>query len=252
MNLAKLVSDAKKLVSDNSHVILTAIGVTGTITTAVLAAKASFKASKVIEETQPEYIKGEMRHLLDTKQKTKLVWKLYIPAVVTGGLTCTCIVGANYIGTKRAAALAAAYSLSETAMNEYKSKVVDRIGESEEQRLRDELDRERGKVNREVFLVGDSETLFLDAYSGRYFHSSKESIRRAVNDANYQILRSDYATLSDFWDSVGLDRTSISDEFGWNGDNPLEVSFSTHETPDGKACMAYDFLVVPVRNPWRI
>ena len=81
---------------------------------------------------------------------------------------------------------------------------------------------------------------------------NKETIRRAANDMNYQILKSDWATVTDFYDKVGLEPTSESDEYGWNGEHPLELGFSTHETPDGKPCLSYEFVVSPIRNPWQI
>ena len=47
-----------------------------------------------------------------------------IPAGVTVIAAAACIVGANSVNIKRNAALATAYSLSETALKEYQSKVV--------------------------------------------------------------------------------------------------------------------------------
>lgn len=254
MNIHKLVKQSKKLVSDNSPAILTAIGVTGTITTAYLAARASFKASDVIRENKPWDFNGTSPkpEPLTKKEKALLVWKLYIPAVLTGAATCACILGANYIGTKRAVALATAYSLSKEAAEEYQTKVVDKLGKAEEKQLRDELAQERAnklKSQEVVFVVGDS--LCHDAFSGRYFMCDKEKIRRAENDINYEILHSDYATLHDFYKIVGLEDTSVSHELGWNAENPLAISYSTVESPDGRPCLSYDFAVVPIRDPWR-
>lgn len=254
MNIHKLVRKSKKIVSDNSPVLLTAVGVTGTITTAYLAARASFKAAKYIEEEQCRLDGFEKSHPLTKKEKSLLIWKLYIPAVLTGAATCACVVGANYIGTKRAAALAAAYSMAKEAADEYQSKVVDKLGRAEEKQLRDELAQERAKKDASksqevVFVVGDS--LCHDAYSGRYFMCDKEKIRRAENDINYEILHSDFATLQDFYDYLKLEETSVSREMGWNAENPCAITFATVEAPDGRPCLSYDFAVVPIRDPWR-
>lgn len=43
---------------------------------------------------------------------------------------------------KRTAALATAYKLSETALTEYKEKVVETIGEKKEQLVRDKIDKD--------------------------------------------------------------------------------------------------------------
>ncbi len=257
MNIGKAFSSAKKMLSDNSPVILTAIGVTGTITTAVLAAKAAYKAHEILiyEDTKrtakaPADVEAPV---LTSKEIVELTWKLYIPAVVSGVTTITCILGANYLGTKKAAALAAAVSFSEKALDEYQSKTRELLGHEQEKVIRKEIEQDR-KENRSPLTVflGNDDVLFLDAFSGRYFMCNKEKIRRALNDINYQILHSDYATLSDFWDKVGLEPTSASDEEGWNSEHPLEIEFNCHETPDGKPCMSYEFMVVPVKNPWQV
>jgi hypothetical protein len=257
MSLNKLAKQAKKMLSDNSPVILTALGVTGTITTAYLAAKGAFRAQEALlmedkKRTATAPADAEVP-VLTTKEIVGLTWKFYVPAVVSGATTITCIIGANYIGTKKAAALAAAVTFSEKALEEYQTKTKELLGPEQEAVIRKEIEQDRkdAKAPLAVFL-GNDDVLFLDAYSGRYFQCNKEKIRRALNDINYQILHSDWATVSDFWDKVGLEPTSTSDEEGWNIEHPLEIEFGCHETPDGKPCMSYEFMVVPVRTPWQL
>ena len=60
MNLAVLKDQAQKFASDNATGILTTIGVAGTITTAVLASRASFKAARIIDEEQRRRISTAM------------------------------------------------------------------------------------------------------------------------------------------------------------------------------------------------
>jgi hypothetical protein len=266
MNISRIVSKTKKVVSDNSPLILTAVGVAGTITTAYLAAKASFRASEVLRdealtrenklvlEADPNDPAPVIVRNLTKKEKFDLLWKLYIPAVTTGVVTCTSIVFANRITTKRAAALATAYSLSERAYAEYRDKVVEKLGKEEEAEVRKEVAQARVNAappSGEIFINEVDGVLCHDAYSGRYFKSSKNAIEAARNAINYDILKSDYATLTSFWDKIGLPQTSGSDEMGWNSERPLELGWSTVESPDGKPCLSYDFVVVPIRDPWR-
>lgn len=269
MNIPRLMSSAKKVVSDNSPVILTAIGVTGTITTAVLTAKATVKAIERLNATEAERTETYLRdHELlppfGKKEKFKLLWTLYVPAVTTGAVTCTCIIGANYIGTRRAAALAAAYSLTEKALseykdlsdykgeilNEYKDKVIQKAGEETHKEIVQEMAQERLAQAPPAAIMGIGESLCHDAFTNRYFASNKETIRRAANDINYQILHNDWATLSDFYKKVGLEPTSVSDELGWNGENPCEILFAPIEGPNGLPALSYDFAFVPIRAPW--
>lgn len=251
MDIVRIATKAKKTLSDNSPVLLTAVGVAGTITTAYLAAKASFKASKKINDKQFVENISEKGHPLTGKEKFKLVWPLYLPAVGTGALTCTCIIGANYIGTKRAAALAAAYTISQEAMSEYKTKVLEKVGEKKEQEVRDAITKDRIEANpptKEIVFTDNGDVLILDAWSGRYFMSTKTKIENARNEINAQINKSDYAALSEFYSKIGLEHTTESDEVGWNTEAHMEILWSTAETPDNKPCLAYDFGTVPFRG----
>lgn len=255
MNITQLAKRMEKFAVDNSPAILTAIGVTGTLTTAYLSGKASFKAGQIIQE-ENRILQDRGKTFLDNKEKVKLVWKEYIPAASTATLTVTCIIGANRIGTRRAAALATAYSVSEKAFAEYKEKVVEKIGQKKEQAIRDEIAQDRVNnqpvVQREIIIAGSGDVLCYDKFTGRYFKSDMESLRRAENDVNYQVLNSMYATLSDYYERIGLPATSASEEVGWNCDKLLEVRYSTTLSDDGKPCIAIDFVVAPIRGYARL
>jgi hypothetical protein len=182
LGLTHRVQQVKFLVSDNSGAILTGLGVTGTVTTAYLTGRASFKAAKLIEleERRLEMLEFARENEDEKKQtlvsKTKLVWRLYIPPIGVGATTIASIVMANKLSSKKIAALAAASSISERALQEYKDKVVEKLGERQNRTLRDEIaqDRVSGQpVNlREVILAGTGEVLCYDMTTGRYFMST--------------------------------------------------------------------------------
>jgi hypothetical protein len=250
MNLARLIKRAEKFTIDNSPAILTAIGITGTLTTAYLTGKASFKAAHIIDEER--LASKEVLFEPDLKSKIKLVWPEYIPAAVSGALTVSAIFGANRVSTRRATAMATAYSLSERAFTEYKDKVVEKFGEKKHQQVKDEVAQEQ--VNRNpvdeatVIMTNEGEVLCYDRFIGRYFKSSMEALKKAVNEINYTILHQDYASLSDFYQELGLEPTGISDEVGWTTDQLLELDISTVLSKDYKPCIAIDFNHRPIRN----
>lgn len=258
MNFNSILRRARKTATDNTPAILTAIGVTGTIATAVLAGKASFKAAELIAEHEEVSEKFHMNDVtsqeeyeknLSFKTKADLVWKLYVPAIGTGAVTIACIVASNHVSTKRAAALASAYTISQEACREYKDKVLEKLGEKKEQELRDEISQDR--VNRNplgTFIVSNANALCLDLHSGRYFRCDMETIRKAENDINYRILGDNYASLTDFWEKVGLDRTSESDEIGWNSDMKLEVIYATALADNNEPCITLEFRKTPIRG----
>lgn len=260
MNFGAIIKQAKKAAADNAPTILTAIGVTGTVTTAVLASKASFKAAEVIREANKERqsldyeSKGwdDLKNPkpLDTQESIKLVWPLYVPAVGTCALTVAAIVGANHLSTTRAAALASAYSVSQEAFKTYKEKVTEKIGEKKEQAVRDEIAQEQVRKNpppAEV-VIGTGNHLCYDSHSGRYFMSTLEGLKKGENDTNYEILHSGYASLTDYWDNIGLPKTSESDEVGWSSDTKLEVEYGTALSEDSRPCITVTFRTFPVRG----
>lgn len=252
MNLTALMKQAGKLVGDNSPLILTALGVTGALTTAYLTGAASFRAARYIryeEESRSVELDGGE---LPTRDKAELVWKLYIPAAATATVTVAAIFYANRIGTRRAAAVATLYSVSERAFDEYKKKVIERVGVKKEQSYRDEIAQDRVTKNppnsREIIITGNGEVLCHESFTGRYFHSDMETLRKAQNDINYEVMNSSYASLSDFYNLVGLPQTSYSDEVGWNADKLLELQFSATLSEDGRPCISLEFVVAPVRH----
>jgi uncharacterized protein DUF6353 len=253
MDIGAIVSRARKAAADNTPTILTALGVTGTLATAVLVGKASFKAAEVLAQAEKNVTSYEDGPPLDNQEKFNLVWKLYIPAATTGAVTLACIITANRVSSRRAAALASAYSISQEAFREYKDKVVEKIGEKKEQAVRDEIAQAHVEKNPAGPLVLiDSKILCYDTHSGRYFQSDLETIRKAINDVNWQILNECYASVTDFWDKIGLTATKDSDEIGWNMDTKFEVQYSAALSDDGKPVLAIDFHTVPVRGYYKI
>jgi hypothetical protein len=257
VTLTQIAKQVEKYALDNAPSICTAIGVVGVVSTALLTAKASFKAAEIIEEASWIRKDEVTIHVhLTPLDKAKLVWPYFLPAVGTGTVACVAIIGANRIGSRRAAAMAAAYSISERAFAEYKEKVVEKIGEKKEQKVRSEIKQDRIDRNpvskREVVITGNGDVLCFDSLTGRYFQSSVETLRKAENDINRQILNDNYASLSEFFSKIGLSPTAISEELGWNLDYKLELEFDTTISENDKPCLVVDYKVQPIRNYFRI
>ena len=121
-DVTNFMDNAKKAVSKRSPEILIALGLTGMVSTVVLAVKATPKALQLIEERRKE----ERTDKLTVMETVGTTWKCYIPAAITGTVSAACIIGANSVNAKRNAALATAYKLSETAFKEFKDKEIGR------------------------------------------------------------------------------------------------------------------------------
>lgn len=239
MTAQVLLSKATKALKKNSPEILTAIGVSGVITTAYLTAKATLAAERKLESEAP---------VTSAKDRAQRTWKLYIPPAISGAVTIGCIICANRGGSRRAAAAATAYSLTERAFNEYKEKVIEQFGENKEQKLRDDLAQDQ--VNRnpppsessnQVVVVGPGQVLCREAHTGRYFKSDMETLRRVTNEINAKAIQELYVCLSEFYYRVGLEMTSQSDYFGWSFEKVMELRYSSCLTPSGEPCLSFEY-----------
>lgn len=254
--LKDLSQRAAKFVADNSPTILSTVGIVGTAATAVLAGIASFKTAEII--TREEYATGEP---MDTRERIEFIretglWQLYLPVVGTGAATVLAVFFANRVGNRRAAAMAAAYTITERSLEEYQKKVVEKLGEKKAQAVHDAVAQDRIDANpvtsREVIITAGGEVLCFDAFTGRYFNSSVEAIKKAENEINFAILNELYASLTDFYNLVGLPRTSHSDELGWRNGQKFRVDITSAISDDGRPCIHVSFATSPIRDYYKL
>lgn len=254
----QVLKQSQQSIIRNSPQILTVIGVVGVGTTAYLTAKATFKASEILtDEVVARDVRAHPKSAspLTPREKVELVGTLYIPAIASGLLACACIVSANRVGTRKTAAMAAAYTLSERALDEYRAKVVEKIGDKQERAIRDDIASERTRKHiessNEVVILGSGETLCYDSWSGRTFKSDMETLRSAENSINKQIHEQEYATVSDYYSLIGLDEISGSGDFGWSHSKYLELHFTSVLIKDKEPALSVDFGGMPLPNPWQ-
>lgn len=247
MNLQSMARQALRSLKKHSPGILTGLGVAGLFATTVMAIEATPKALKLIEERKQEL----QVEKLTVKETVKTAWKCYIPSAVTAITSTACIVGASTVNAKRNAALATAYTISETAAREYKEKVVEAVGEKKEQLIRDEVAKEKIKKNPvskcEVISTGKGNTRCFDPWNSRYFDSDAEKIRRAVNDLNYQLINEGCVSLNDFYYAAGLDESKTGEILGWNvnRDGQVQLRFSAQVDENNNPCLVLDFINPP-------
>lgn len=244
MTIANLLNRSLKTLKRNSPEILTGLGVAGVLSTSYLTAIASFKAKERLWARfngPDEHGDGQFP---SNKEKALEVWRFYIPPAVTGVATIACIIGSTKASGRRTAAAVTAYSLTERAFSEYKDHVIEQLGKGKEQKIRDELAQKKvteNPPNTQVLMLGEGEVLCCELWTGRYFKSDAESLRRAINELNNMVNNSYYATLSDFYDLINLDHTQESDHLGWSTDRLMEVDFSSALSPEGKPCLTFEY-----------
>lgn len=216
--LAKVARDMRTSLSKRSPEILMGFGIAGMVTTTVIAVRATPKALRLMEEKKQE-LETDTLAPVDV---VKATWKCYAPAVITGAVSVACLIGSNSVNTKRNAALATAYKLSETAFTEYREKVIETIGDKKEKTVRDKVSEKQLADNpvskTEVIMTGKGQTLFFEPLSSRYFYSNIDLIKRAENKLNKDIITDPFdsgVTVNDFYQEIGLPTTATGDNLGW-------------------------------------
>lgn len=245
-NLSSIAKSVRTAMKKHSPEILTGIGIAGMITTTVMAVRATPKALVLIEDKKTEL----ETDILSGKEIVKTAWPCYISAAVVGTVSIFCLIGASSTNLRRNAALATAYTLSESTLKEYQEKVVETIGEKKEQSIRDSVSKDKMMRNpvREVILTEKGgNTICYDVISGRYFKSDRDKISRVVNELNRRMRDEMYITLNDFYYELGLDGTKMGDMLGWNIDKGyIELAFSSHLDANDTPCLVIDYQVAPV------
>lgn len=262
-DLSVLFKRAGQVAAENSPAILTAIGVTGTLTTAYLAAKGALKAAEALKEAEEEKrseffgdqtdVQGKTVEVefqgLTTQEKFEATWEYFVPAALSAAMTVAAIICSNRISDRRTAALASAYSVVKESYSEYHKKTVEKVGPKKAQEIKEEVAEEMIRRHpirtTEIVAPVSGQVLFYDRWSGRYFYNDIETIRGAVNDFNQQLIHDMYMSLNEFWEKINLPSTTCGEHLGWTTDNLLETDI-TWVTIEGERVAFVDFKTLPV------
>lgn len=236
-----------KLLTRNAPIITTTTAVVGTIGVAVLASQAGIKAHDVLRREE-RYREAKDMEPMKVQEKVLMTWKFYAPTALCVVATLASIITLNRVGERRAASAAALYAMSEAAFREYRERVVEKIGNEGADEITHELAQiavDKNPPRSEIVIFGE-EVLFMDSYSGRYFKGNVEEIRSYVNEINHEVITNMYASLTEFYDKVGLDHTASSDDVGWNSDNLMDVEFTPAMAPKNRPCLVVNYTPFPV------
>lgn len=239
----KIIDKIKKWGKKNSTAIYTGVGIAGFMSAGIWAV---LETPKYLDEIK------EAKEAPKTK-KAKILAKHYAGPVVLAGASTACIITSNKAQKKKYAALAAAYKMSETALTEYKDKVVEVIGEKKEKEIKDKIAKDKVEnislKPTELVVTEPGRTTFCyDAATGVKFWSDMETIRKAVNNINFRLMSDMYVSLNELYYEIGIEDQfgQIGEDIGWNIDNgPIEVEFSSQLTKDGRPCLVLSYRVFP-------
>lgn len=249
----------------HSPEILVITGVVGTVVSAVMACKATTKASTIIDnakegidaihevaenpEFAEQYTKEDaQKDLAITYAKTGFEFaKLYAPSVAVGALSITSILVGHNILRKRNLALAAAYQIVDTGFKQYRSRVIERLGEQMDRELQYDIKAKEveetvvDKKGKEKTVTKTIEvadpiaamspyTYCFDESSScweRDAESNKFFLARQQDYANEKLKAKGYMFLNEVLDMVGIPRCRAGQTVGWIYDdqNPIGDNF---------------------------
>lgn len=107
------------------------------IGTAILTAQATTRANDILKAAEHE--NGEE---LTTLEKINYALPSYIPPILMGIGTITCIFGANAINKKYQASLLSAYTMLDSSYKEYKNKVSELYGKETDKIVEKEIEKD--------------------------------------------------------------------------------------------------------------
>lgn len=207
--MKNVLARSQKFVKRNSSTILTCVGGVGVIATSVMAVKATPKAMQLLEEAKQE--KGEDLTKLEI---VRVAGPAYIPAVLVGVSTIACIFGANALNKRQQAALMSAYALIDNSYKDYKKKVDELYGEGSNKEITTAIAQD--KYDKENIQSEEGKELFYDAFSGRYFHAHRNTLREAEYQLNRDLQLDGSVYLNEYFDILGLEQTDYGEYLGWS------------------------------------
>ncbi len=266
--LQTIVKTLTNFTKANSTTILSGLAIGGVFATAFLSAKATPKAMMLIAETEEEKAKKIVpinapenvveRTELTAWETMKATWKCYIPAILSGGLTVACIVGANKISIKRETALAAACRLTETAFSDYKAKAVEMIGAEKEHEIQKAVNEDNAKnrpqlpAQTNILISGNDDCEFYEAVTKSTFRSTVNKVEKARNDMNFDMTYGNeyYKSLNEWLDALGIDPVPYGDDMGFSVDRGMiDTRIDSYIDPDTmKPVMILDYGARPVHD----
>lgn len=261
MNMSNIVNSATKTfhrvgfqIKKHSPEILLVTGITGVVTSAVMACKATTKVDTIVEESKKSidmiHEGMEAGNICDVeyteedgKKDLAIVYiqtgvkfaKLYGPSVLLGLTSIGCILASNNIIHKRNVALSAAYTAIDRSFKGYRSRVIERFGESMDRELRYNIktqevketvvDEETGKKKtvKSTVSVVDPNTYsdyarFFDEYCAGWTKDAEYNLmflRQQQNYANELLKSRGHLFLNEVYDMLGIDRTKAGNIVGW-------------------------------------
>lgn len=262
-NITRKVSRKILILKKQSPHIFFAVGVVGSVTSTVLACRATLKLSDALEDIQRDLDRlheDKRNDFLAEWSSTQLVprenrykkdvarvyakggfqiAKLYGPAAIVGVASITALTGSHIQMTKRNAALMAAYAAVQKAYEDYRERVREELGDERELEIYHAVEKDNDDNKVADPNKWSPYARFFDEYS-KNWEKDPELNRLFVqciqNYANNLLQARGHVFLNEVYDMLGLDRSKAGAVVGWllNSEGDNYVDFGIFEASNSK------------------
>lgn len=245
-SLAAVGNTVKTAFKNQSSNLLVASAVVGTVVLAYFVAEETPEVNEKLESAKKD--KGED---LTTVEKAMIVVPGYRKSELAGAYVIFAIIAAHKCDLDKIAVYSSACGLANDRLEKLQKKVEDELGPNKTRKIKDSIRedyiRSNPPVDACIESTGKGTTLCCDAYSGRYFYSSPEAIRRAQADALVNFNFSGYLSLNDWYDLLRIDTVKLGDRLGWcNSRDIFDIEFTSTLTGDDRPVLVIEFAVDPI------
>jgi len=239
----------------HERVILTCVTIGAEVIAIYEAVKNGPEFEKVTKQVKDEEI-----------TKKEAAKKLVVPAVKIA-VPFAVSSGAAILNHKKAsdtiASISNLYTITKTVSDEYKAQVEKELGPEKAAEIEGRVNQNQaarsmngGSNGDVVHITGHGTDKFYDAWSGRWFYSDINYIKRVVNDKNLQLQNDMYISLNEFYSDLDIPTTDSGREQGWNVDfGKIDVAFEACLDENDKPYTVMSFKSAPgwmyeKRNRW--
>lgn len=238
-----------KFIKKNSPLILTVMGITGGVTTVIMVGKVSPKAKEVLDQVKEDCAeRGDDKKTLFIEE-VKAVGPMYLPAAIMGGVSIACIIGSYSVNTRRAAALATAYSISETKLKDYQEKVIETIGKNKEEKVRKSIVEDKLKNNEEAKEMAEhipeGMQLCYDEFSDRPFYNTWDNIVNVEKKLNQRLYSEMWVSLNDLFYELDMKPVAYGDDYGWEAGEIIDIRPGSHLMDNMATALSIEYSCSP-------
>jgi hypothetical protein len=256
------------ILKKNSPHLFFAGGLLGSVTSTVLACRATLKLESTVDEIKDDikevkarrdnpglatlvgrdYTERDYIHDITYVygKSAKRLIKLYGPSVVLGVASAGALTGSHVQLTRRNSALTATAAALSKAYDDYRERVRAEVGEDKELALHRAITEQKVEIDGKKETVSIVDPNGLSAYSRVFDEVSPEwqkdaelnyiFVKTQQNYANHLLQARGHVFLNEIYDALGLERSRAGAVVGWvlNGEGDGHIDFGLHLAHNAK------------------